>query len=116
MNPRRRIINKIDKWFSDKIKQRDGKCLRCGRDYNLQCAHVFSRSHLGTRWEDKNAVTLCSGCHLFWAHKEPLQFYDWIRDRLGEKDFKWLRQKAEMTCKMTTKDLELFYKVFNTTR
>lgn len=34
------------------------------------------------RFDPMNAITLCAGCHLFWAHKEPRQFVEWL-----EKNF-----------------------------
>lgn len=114
MNPRTKIIRKLDAWFSKLIRERDKACLRCGRTVNLQCAHIFSRSKMSVRWDEANALTLCGGCHIFWGHKNPLEFYDWIREKiLGPEKFLKLRQKSDMKWKTTAHDLELFFKSVN---
>ena len=71
MTERTKWIKKLDKKWSETVKQRDGKCLRCYKTVNLQSAHIFLRRHLGTRWDKNNGITLCAGCHLFWGHQEP---------------------------------------------
>jgi len=73
------LRNKLDKVFSKVIRARDKKCLKCGKQSSLQCAHIASRTHLAGRWNEMNAITLCTGCHLFWAHKEPLEFVAWLQ-------------------------------------
>lgn len=75
-----KIKKKLDILFSKVIRARDKKCLKCGKKENLQCAHISSRTHLAGRWNELNAITLCTGCHLFWAHKEPVEFSEWLHD------------------------------------
>ena len=79
------LINLADKAFSIRIRTRDGRCLRCGKRENLQCAHIFSRSARRVRWDELNAITLCGGCHLFWAHKNPIEFTEFVQKLLGRK-------------------------------
>lgn len=59
----------------------------------------------------KNAITLCAGCHIFWAHKHPLDFYDWIRERMGEVAFKLLRTKSDLAVSISTQELALLLRV-----
>lgn len=68
-----------DKWFSLYIRKRDNwTCQRCGRKFRgydeekdnshlkgLHCAHNKGRGKRSTRWEEKNAMALCYGCHRF---------------------------------------------------
>lgn len=100
---RSRKIKKLDKLFSQYIRNRDKRCLRCGKKENLQCAHIFSRRHFNTRWDEENAVTLCYACHLHWAHKEPVEFTEFVKKILGNK-FKNLELRHNLVVK--NQDLE----------
>jgi len=82
---RKSAIKKLDNLFSLVIRKRDKRCQRCGKTENLQCAHIMSRKNVSTRWNMLNAVTLCYACHFFWAHRNPIDFAEFIRERLGEK-------------------------------
>lgn len=68
----------LDILFSKAIRQRDGKCMRCGSISNLQCSHVLPRNYLSIRWEMENAITLCVGCHIYWWHKYPHEAVEWF--------------------------------------
>ena len=83
----------LDKAFAKKVRAR-GKCQRCGRTDMLQCAHIFSRSHMSTRWDEDNALCLCMPCHLYWAHRQPIEFTEWVMNLLGDYRFNELRMKA----------------------
>ncbi len=71
----------------------DATCQRTYRKANIQVCHVFSRSNLRLRWELDNLVCLNAGVHLYWAHKEPLEFFEWIEERLGKHRFEVLKLK-----------------------
>ncbi len=88
------------------VRERDKRCQRCFKDYGLQCAHVFSRSKKSVRWDFENAVTLCGGCHLFWAHKYPLDFYEWIEGRMGKEAFNKLRLRSNLAVSLSVIDLK----------
>lgn len=75
-----RLKLRADALFSQIIRLRDGKCLRCGTTKNLQCSHVINRDHMAHRWDKKSAMTLCYGCHLQWWHKEPLEVHKWLSE------------------------------------
>lgn len=40
---------------------------------NLQCAHIISRSYKATRTDERNALCLCQGCHLYYTN-HPLEW------------------------------------------
>jgi hypothetical protein len=85
---------RLDKLWAEAIKLRDGKCQRTGRTENLQAAHIFSRSQKSTRHDLLNGVCLSAGVHLFWAHKNPVEFTLWCQQRLGERLFTLLTVRA----------------------
>ena len=104
-----RLRNDCDRLFSLAVRKRDGfTCQKCGvENKNVHCAHIFSRRNLRLRFEMLNAVTLCYYCHIFWSHREPLEFAAWIQEYLGEK--KW-RQLETLRLSGTSKSSVLFYK------
>src|SRR3990167_1123696 len=81
-----------DKLFSELIR-RPAKCFRCGSIYNLQCAHILSRSYYTVRWSLDNAVCLCSKCHVYFTF-HPLEWEDFIKPRIGEAKWLELRKRA----------------------
>ena len=88
------LIKIADILFSQAIRLRDKKCRRTGSKENLQCSHIFSRSHKIIRWDLDNAFTLSAGQHLYWWHKEPAEAGEWAKQQLGEK--KWNKLKCKM--------------------
>lgn len=89
------LKNKADRLFSEFIRSQ-GVCEWCGRSNNvqLQCAHIFSRRYLVTRWEPINAVCLCAGCHRK-AHDQPVEFTEFVKEYLGEEIYNELRHTAK---------------------
>lgn len=76
---------KADEIFSLYIRTRDGKCLKCGKTTSLQCAHIKGRRNRRLRYDPMNAITLCYGCHMHWAHTEPIEFVEWLKSEQSEK-------------------------------
>ena len=70
-----KLKKELDKWFSLYIRLRDAneygmvQCFTCGivKEYNkgMQCGHFQSRSHLTTRFDEKNCQPQCVGCNMF---------------------------------------------------
>jgi hypothetical protein len=104
--PRKKVEKELDKLCS-KIVRSKGACEKCGRKTNLQCAHIFTRSYKGTRWDLENLVCLCGGCHLFWAHKDPEAFRDWLIAKMGDAKYTWLKIRAYATAHFTVTELLL---------
>lgn len=104
---KRQLIKKCDKLFSEVVRS-IGECEHCGaKDKTLHCAHIISRAYRSTRWNLENAVCLCTRCHLYWAHKNPVEFVDWLEEYYGEDIRQRLRQEAQ---KIELVDLEETYK------
>lgn len=59
-----RISNKVSarKKKRNRIKKRDGKCLKCGSKKKLTIDHIKPLSKGGT-WNNDNLQTLCSKCN-----------------------------------------------------
>lgn len=68
-----------------KIVRTIGYCERCGSRDNLQCAHVEPRTNSTLRWDENNAICLCVGCHIYWAHKNPRAFTHWFESKYKDK-------------------------------
>jgi len=107
---RKEIVKQLDNLWRVLINNRDEKCVKCGKLTKLQAAHIFSRRNCGTRWLPENGLLLCVGCHLFWAHKEPIEFAEFVRQRLGEKEYELLRMKATKPTKFTVSELVILSK------
>ncbi len=43
----------------------------------LQCTHIISRSYKVIRTDERNALALCHGCHLYYTH-HPLEWREFI--------------------------------------
>jgi 5-methylcytosine-specific restriction endonuclease McrA len=85
------------------VLKRDGyRCRRCGKDHNLQWCHIYSRRYITLRWNPDNALTLCSGCHL-WQHHNPLDAGVWVEKTIGEGTANWLRLRMKTPGKIDKK-------------
>lgn len=82
-----------DRLFSLAIRGRDKHCVDCGTTAFLQCAHLFSRRYLATRFDARNAVTLCRGCHLKYTVR-PLEWDNWMLDHWGADLYAEMRALA----------------------
>ena len=74
--------DKADTMFSIYIRNRDGRCMRCGKTADrtqLSCSHFWPRQHSATRYDPENCVALC------WV---PCHKYNWEKEKQGEyRDF-----------------------------
>jgi hypothetical protein len=109
---RQKAIVKLDKLWAETIKERAGyKCEYCGRTQEqtiLASHHIFSRRHLGTRWDVNNGVCLCTQHHIFLAHRDTATFMLWVQRKLGQALIDVLEMKAHSVAKFHTKDLKIF--------
>jgi hypothetical protein len=72
------------KLWGSLVRERAGNvCERCGSGDRLQTHHVFTRSIASLRYCLANGVCLCAGDHLFWAHKFPHDFRDFMVAKRG---------------------------------
>ena len=75
---------------------RDGeKCLRCGRQDKLQMSHIYPKGrHRGMEYYPENIKLLCTGCHLFWWHKHPMEASLWITTVISKERLDKLKLMA----------------------
>jgi NinG protein len=85
-------IDPADRAFSQWIRLRDKKCLRCGRPVelngsgmpvNLQASHFQGRGKESTRFDPDNVIALCGGCHAYFT-AYPAEHYLWQVERFGQ--------------------------------
>lgn len=87
------IQKKADTLFSKIVRARDGACRRCGKQETLQCHHLISRTYRKVRFDERNGVAVCVGCHLFLTHR-PLDNEDLAVKLLGESGWAELKTIA----------------------
>jgi hypothetical protein len=90
-----------DKRWSKLVRERDGKCLHCGRSgdqYVLNAHHYKGRAEKATRLMPENGITLCVMCHTwsseFSAHKTPEAFRKWFKKEYPDR-VKLIEAKAK---------------------
>jgi len=86
---KRPSIRELDDLCREVVRVRDKGCVRCGREapYKLDWAHFYSRAIKAVRWDLDNSALLCFNCHGNFAHKQPREFSEFWRERLGDKAF-----------------------------
>ena len=98
-----------DKLWSDLIKKNAGfKCEYCGNESRLNSHHIFSRRNYAVRWYDKNGICLCVSHHIlgnFSAHKAPIEFVEWMKEKRGIIWYNDLRIQAAKTVKTDLKEM-----------
>jgi len=91
---RKRERKQADRLWSQYIRLRDrDTCQRCWKPGNHP-HHIFSRRHLGTRWEPMNGILLCAGCHRFVAHVDYEEIRSLVIRKIGVEAFQGLRIRA----------------------
>lgn len=105
-------IDKADSTFSQYIRLRDMKCMRCSSPVRLNDkglpashtnSHYFGRGRENTRFDPQNADTLCMACHRIWASDDREGYRNFKIKQLGKKAFENLCIRAEMYCKRDRK-------------
>lgn len=106
-----RLKKILDKQFSLEVRTRDKfTCQRCGKKGKfVHCAHIFSRKCLSTRYDLRNATTLCYYCHLQFAHRCPVEFAEWCKEKLGEALYLELKLKSSIIIDQPREFLEILW-------
>lgn len=101
-------IDPADKIFSQYVRLRDRRCMRCGSQVQLndkglpvshQNSHYFGRTREGTRFEPDNCDTLCHGCHRFWEKEDREAYRQFKVKQLGQRRYDTLTLQASSYCK-----------------
>lgn len=96
-------IDPADKVFSQYIRLRDKRCMRCGSRVEInekglpishQNSHYFSRGRENTRFEPLNCDTLCMACHMIWGGDDKEGYRNFKIKQLGLEGFKKLDVQA----------------------
>lgn len=114
--------NRADILFSDHIRKKAGwKCESCGKICRidgiwiakLEASHYWVRNHWNTRYDEENVYSLCFTCHKRMGEykREENGEYDlFVKARLGNKKYKNLKLRANMTARRDEKLWLLFVK------
>lgn len=98
----------LDTLWAKVVKHRaKNRCEYCGKITTLNSHHIFSRSNMATRWDVDNGVCLCVSHHVFGtmsAHKAPIEFVEWLKEKRGELWYEQLRLKAKAIAKHVDKE------------
>lgn len=110
---RKRLIEKLDKIFSQYIRLREAKngttqCFTCGKIdswKSLQNGHFMSRKHYSTRWDEVNCQVQCSGCNVF-RYGEQYIFSKNLDQKYGVGTADAMLQKSREVYKIDNIELE----------
>jgi 5-methylcytosine-specific restriction endonuclease McrA len=87
--------NKLHKLLREYVILRDKKCLKCGKEKNLQTSHIYPRGkYPKMQFNLDNVKALCLGCHLYWWHKHPIDAHRWAEKTLGKALLSRLKKRA----------------------
>lgn len=91
-------VKKADALFSKWVRDRDGKCVRCGKTEHLQCSHFWPRAASHTRFDPENCDTLCYGCHYGdryhgWEYAKQGEYRTFKISQLGEEKYRKLEER-----------------------
>ena len=113
---RKKLILQADKLWATIIKERDGKCIYCGSDINLNAHHIFTKGRHGNlRWNIDNGITLCAKCHTFGVHINPAPYMLKIIEHVGQETMNKLREAAKVkAAPLRIDDIQLVIDGFRT--
>lgn len=116
------LKDKLDKVFSLYIRLRDAmpngyfRCISCGEIKpfdQADCGHYFSRTHLATRFDERNCHAECRYCNRFKADHLDGYRENLIR-KIGQREFDLLRLRHQSSTQMSEfeyRELIKYYKV-----
>lgn len=87
------MVSAADTRFSRLVRERDGRCVRCGSPYRLEAAHIFGRGKPATRHDPVNAVALCWECHP-WLDTHPNEKERFFRAFMGDGAYEALQRRS----------------------
>jgi predicted restriction endonuclease len=108
------IDKRLDSVWSKLVKLKAGnKCAVCGKQTALNSHHIYSRAKMSLRWSIENGICLCVGHHIgvnFSAHKSPIEFSDWLINKLGTDFMDGLKLMAHTSSNLHQFEKELLLK------
>jgi hypothetical protein len=93
-------LSKYDKLWSQIVRERDGKCLYCGKTEFLAAHHFKGRACKATRLMLDNGISLCPAHHTFnyefSAHRTPEAFTRWFKKEYPSRYRKIIKKAQTM--------------------
>jgi hypothetical protein len=98
-------ILKEDKVFSQVVRLRDKRCVRCGSPVRFnkkglpvshQCSHYWSRGNWNTRFDLANCDCLCFSCHRLWGGDYRDEYTAFKKKQLGIKKYRELEKRKNI--------------------
>lgn len=92
-----------DTIFSQYIRKRDGRCMRCkspvrfnekGLPVSHTNSHYITRGNWATRMDEWNCITLCFPCHRIWGGDGREEYKKFMQDWLGMAAFQNLIMRS----------------------
>ena len=110
-------LRKADRMFTQVTRFRfDYTCQKCGKKYdeydtrslrNLGVSHYYGRSRENTRFDPDNVTLACNlPCHRKWEGEERGGYTEYMIERLGQKGFEALTQRANTYRKRNDTEIE----------
>lgn len=117
---RSQLIKKLDKVFSDYIRQKDAvdgmaQCVTCGdiKEWKYQQnGHYMSRGNFATRWDETNCHVQCAACNVF-KKGNYTEYALFMIEKYGPEKLTELRDKARAGRKFTTVELQEMIKKYH---
>jgi len=119
MKDRRKLLKELDELCSLYVRKRDNKCILCGghigETSKLQSHHwIVSRARSTKyRFDERNCVSLCYGCHILKIHHNPtIALLDELRERailnkiVTPEEIEEIKLSSNIPYKMTITEIE----------
>ena len=114
------LIDKLDTVFSKYIRLRDAmpsgmfRCISCGQIKPLEqadCGHYYSRTHMGTRFDEDNCNAECRFCNRFKAD-HMIGYRENLEKKIGSQRLALLSVKANGIHKFAHFEIEQLIKYY----
>lgn len=95
-------VDPRDSLFSKMVRERDGRCMFCGKGRNdpsfrLENSHFWGRGNKVTRFDAFNCDALCFQCHVNNEGNKQGFYRTWKIEQLGEEMYQVLEKRASLT-------------------
>ena len=100
------LEDRLDQYWRDFVRERDGRCRRCMKKPRLlEAHHIVKRRAMPTRWDPINGLATCLPCH-DWAEWNPDEARFWACAALGEDVYDALVTHGRGIARYSVIDLE----------
>ena len=118
---RKKLIQRLDKVFSQWIRQKDAdhrgyvECWTCGKVLHwsrVDAGHFQSRAKFSTRWDEMNVKPQCKGCNGFRSGEQYI-FARKLDAVYGQGTAEEIERISNQTRKYSVEELEALVDVYN---